>query len=296
MSFFKHFAAAAAGATGLMAGLAWAAPVIIESNDANALADALIGSGVTRVGEASLTVADSAQAGTFIYGAGDIGLKDGVVLSSGDVNGIVGTNSGDLFYSNDFSSSYGGGGDADLMDIVGTKTYDAAVLEFDFEFDNGAGGDLFFSFVFASEEYLEFVDTAFNDVFGFFVDDVNVALVDDDPISVNTINPGDNADYFVNNPASSPVVDLVVDGLTTAIVISVTDLAPGLHSMKFAIADTADGLLDSAIFIGGGSFSSTAPTLVPVPAAFPLMLAGLAGLRIVSRSRKYAGKHAGKQG
>ena len=286
MTLLKRLAAFAAGATGFLASAAYAAPVIIETSEANALVDMLIGSGVTRIGDATLTVADSAQAGTFQYGAGDIGLSNGVVLSSGDVNEIVGTNRGDLFYSNDFTSNYGGGGDSDLEAIVNTSTYDAAVLEFDFEFDGGNGGDLYFSFVFASEEYLEFVDTAFNDVFGFFVNDVNVALVDDDPISVNTINPGDNADYFVNNPASAPVVDLVIDGLTTAIIVSVTDLEPGLQSMKFAIADTADGLLDSAIFIGGGSFSSTAPTLVPVPGALPLMLAGLAAMGVASRRRK----------
>ena len=43
---------------------------------------------------------------------------------------------------------------------------DAAVLEFDFI---AISDTILFDFVFASDEYLEFVNTAFNDVFGFFL-------------------------------------------------------------------------------------------------------------------------------
>lgn len=289
MYLSKSFAAIAASATLMVASSAFAAPVIVENSDANALADLLIGTGINRVGNASLTVANSAQAGTFTGGAVDVGLDSGVTLSSGNINGVGGTNTGDQFTNADFSTSFGGAGDGQLSDVVGgAPTFDAAVLEFDFQFDGGVGGDLFFSFVFGSEEYLEFVGSSFNDVFGFFVDGVNVATIGlgNDPISVNTINNGSNSSLYIDNPVASPSVDLKVDGLTTAIVISVLGLAPGNHNMKFAIADVSDSILDSIIFIGAGSFSSEPPSEVPLPAALPLLLAGLGALRLVSRRKK----------
>lgn len=63
------------------------------------------------------------------------------------------------------------------------------MLEFDF---TTTGGNLFFSFVFASEEYNEYVNSSFNDVFGFFVNGVNIALVPgtSTPVAINSVNCG----------------------------------------------------------------------------------------------------------
>lgn len=289
MNHVKLIAAGAFGAAAIFTGSAFAAPVVTQDNSANDLADFLIGSGITRVGDATLTTADDAQAGTFTGGTADVGLDTGVILSSGNVNTVGGANTLDT-YSTDYSTDYDGAGDAQLTAIAGQDTYDASILEFDFQFGDGStGGDLFFSFVFGSEEYLEYVDE-YNDVFGFFVDGTNVATIGGDPISINNINDVDNSALYRNNPAGSGNVDLKIDGLTTAIVISVLDLAAGTHHMKFAIADARDHVLDSVVFIGGGSFSDEPPPVgdVPLPAAFPLMLAGLAGLRFSSRRKKKA--------
>ncbi len=82
---------------------------------------------------------------------------------------------------------------------AGHATNDAAVLEFDFVPTQGTAS---FRYVFASDEYLEFVDQ-FNDVFAFYVDGVNIALIPgtNTPVAINTVNPGDNASFFVNNPS-----------------------------------------------------------------------------------------------
>ena len=61
----------------------------------------------------------------------------------------------------------GSSGDEDLDQITQGGTYDAAVLEFDFVTSSEF---LSFNYVFASEEYPEYVGSKYNDVFAFFVD------------------------------------------------------------------------------------------------------------------------------
>ena len=52
----------------------------------------------------------------------------------------------------------------------------------------------------------------------------------------------------------------MLDGFTTIFQAS-TAIGPGVHTMKFAIADTSDGFFDSAVFLQGGSFADApAPT------------------------------------
>ena len=120
-----------------------------------------------------------------------------MVLTSGDINNVVGPN-------NDGGADRrrGHAGDPDLDRLTGEPTFDATVLEFDFVPN---ADTLFFSYVFGSEEYNEFVGS-FNDVFGFFVNGQNVALIPgtNTPVSINTINNGNPAIGFPpTNPACS---------------------------------------------------------------------------------------------
>lgn len=278
----KSLAACALFAAGLFGGAASAAPVITQNNDANTLADLLIGTGITRVGDASVT-GNADQFGTFNNGGTDVGFDTGVVMSSGTATDIGQANNAE-----NTTTAFGGAGDADLDALIPQSTQDAAVLEFDFQFGDGStGGDLFFSFVFGSEEYLEYVGSNFNDVFGFFVDGVNLAEIGGEPISINNVNNTSNSAFYRDNPVGSAAIDVIFDGLTTVLTISLLDLAPGLHTMKFAIADAGDSILDSGLFIAGGSFSTEPPPTgeIPIPAAFPLFLAGLAGLRFMRRKK-----------
>jgi hypothetical protein len=54
------------------------------------------------------------------------------------------------------------------------ETFDATVLEFDFV---PTFSTVQFQYVFSSEEYSDFSNTSFNDVFAFFVNGVNIAVV-----------------------------------------------------------------------------------------------------------------------
>src|SRR5690606_27017190 len=160
-----------------------------------------------------------------------------------------------------------------------------SVLKFIFEIDGGAGGDLFFNFVRVSEAYLEYVNSSYNDVFGFFVVGVNVALASGsvDPITINTINTDQNSCLLVDNTAA--LYNTQMDGFTKSLQISLTGLSAGLHSMEFAIADAGDSILDSWIFIEAKSFSDT-PVDVSEPSSLTLLGLMLAALGWSRRKTK----------
>ena len=227
---------------------------------ASQLAQMIAGDGVT-VSNVVFTGAN-VSAGTFA-GAGteasSVGFDNGVVLSSGRVagvstscasgKGIEGPN-----VCTDNTTDNGTAGDAALTALAGVNTFDASILQFDFvpQFST-----VQFQYVFGSEEYLEYVNQGVNDTFGFFVNGVNCATVpgtEGTPVSVDTINTGVNAGFFRNNAAAS--IDTELDGVTTVLECDAA-VDPGVtNTMRLAIADGGDSILDSAAFIRAGSLIS----------------------------------------
>ena len=164
---------------------------------------AILGPGVTAT-NVSFSGDDTAG-GLFGGGFAALGFDAGVVLGTGNVGFVVplgGLNSDDGVSQGNFRP-----GDPDLDPFVPAfGTFDAAVLEFDFECPTG--GVLTLEYVLASEEYNEFVNGFYNDAFGIFVNGVNVALLPDGvtPVSINTVNGGNplgvdaaNPEFFINN-------------------------------------------------------------------------------------------------
>jgi hypothetical protein len=222
------------------------------------LAQNLAGPGVT-VSNVTYTGAPAA-AGAFAGGTGIVGFEKGVVLGSGAVASVVGPNVQDYL-----STRNGTPGDADLDALVGGATGDAAVLQFDVV---PTENTLTFSYVFSSDEYNEFVSegvtTMFNDVFAFYVNGQNCALVPgtSDPVSINTINGGNppvvakHPELYRNNDPSDGggSIGTEMDGLTVVLTCVAAVTAGQANHVKLAIADRSDRGVDSNVFLQQGSF------------------------------------------
>ena len=121
----------------------------------------------------------------------------GIVMSSGFAGTLDKSNNCE---SQNASGSTAGGSDTDLNALTSLSINDACVIEFDFK---PAGDSVKFNYIFGSEEYHDFVNTQFNDVFGFFLsgpgisgpftnDAINIAEVPGthNPVSINNVNCG----------------------------------------------------------------------------------------------------------
>ncbi len=235
------------------------------------LVTSLLGPGVA-VSNVMFTGTNPA-AGTFSGGTGIIGFANGIILSSGDIAFVPGPNTQD-----DISANNALNGDPDLDALIpGYITYDACVLEFDFEC--AGTQSIQFQYVFTSEEYNEWVNSDFNDVFAFFLNGVNIAdipgggglAVSIDNLNCNNpYNPptGSFCNLHINNdcsdlpPGTFPCTgtrDTQMDGLTVVLTATGT-LNPGLNHIKLAIADAGDPVLDSNVFIASQSFVCGTPT------------------------------------
>ncbi|MBL6447425.1 OmpA family protein [Fulvivirga sp. 29W222] len=222
-----------------------------------------------------------------------IGIEKGILLTSGNALFIVGPNKSPRSgWASDAP------GDPELDIIARGKTYDASVLEFDFV---TASENLTFQFVFASEEYLEYVGSKFNDVFAFFIEGpglekMNIAMLPDGitPITVNTVNNKLNNQYYVDNTYINttdpfiwdvrnrkvienknylheeipPKYNIQFDGFTRVLEARCTVIPNQVYHIKIAIADVGDGILDSGVILKGGSFQSSGDLVVQLDRHF----------------------------
>ncbi|MCB0792947.1 MAG: choice-of-anchor L domain-containing protein [Flavobacteriales bacterium] len=269
------------GAVGMVVGCMWALPRMCEAQlvvdntitVADLVENVLLGGGVT-VSNITFNGQPANQAniqiGSFDGTNCNVGMNNGIMLSSGDIHVALGPNNdgGDT----EPAGGIGGPGDPDLDQASNSNTHDAAVLEFDFI---PSGDSLSFNYVFASEEYLEFVGLGFNDVFGFFLSGpgisgpysnnaANIALIPNTttPVSIDNVNDLSNPSYYVDNgdgitpPYNTDPSYIQFDGLTTVLTaFSLVQCGQPYH-IKIAIADAGDAILDSGVFIEGGSFTS----------------------------------------
>lgn len=208
----------------------------------------ILGSGINIPSNLVRYQGNSNASGIFTDGlSSGLGIESGIILTTGNAINAIGPNLGDSTGTNH------------NLRLTGTQLRDPVLLDFEFESE---GGNVFFNYVFASEEYNESVNASgFGDTFRIFIDGENVALIPGTniPVDVQTVNTN-NPQFFNNNAFSSSgsPFNIAYDGFTDVFTAQALNLAPGSHSIRFAIADTGDGFIDSAIFIQAGSFSDRA--------------------------------------
>lgn len=220
------------------------------------LVNALIGSGIQITGAQILQGANAAGGlFEFVGEESPIGIQSGVILATGNIADAAGPNSSPATTTN-----FGLDGNPELSALANNETFDAIVLEVKFIPETDRIG---LTFVFASEEYNEFVDQGVNDIFAFFLNGVNIAnLPGFDtaiPVTIDNVNLQQNSSFYVNNDPfhgglSSAPFNIEYDGFTVKLAIQ-ADAIPGEeNTIKFAISDAGDAILDTAVFLESGSF------------------------------------------
>lgn len=257
---------------------------VTNTTNASSLASTIAGSGIT-VSNATLIGNAGTYSNSSSESQGNSYLQNGVVLSTGNSQSL---NTNGLNKATGTTTGLGLAGDASLNALIpGYTTNDASVLNFDFSAAGTAGSTVTCSFwyVFGSEEYNEYVNSSFNDVFGFFLDGSNVALIPETsiPVSINTVNLNANSSYYNNNVTNTLYSEM--DGFTKPLSVSFTVNANETHHLKLAIADAGDQSLDSWVLIGGDSFINEPPKNVPEPATLSLFGFGLLSLAFFRRKK-----------
>lgn len=194
---------------------------------------------------------DPSAIGSFA-GMSAVGLDSGIALSTGPVStGIVGPHG-----VVPASRNLGAPGDADASVIAGAQTFDAAVLEFDLV---PRAQSLSITYVFGSAEYEHWIGKGFNDAFGFFVNGRNCALIEGEPVQIDSVNSNVNASLYVSN--MSGAIDTAMNGFTVPL-SCVARVEPGVgNQVKLVIADAGDADLDSTVLLAAGGFvSNSAPS------------------------------------
>lgn len=243
---------------------------LVVDNTVNAIdgvQNVLLGPGVT-ASNFSVTGINE-QFGSFTCNGCGLGIQSGFVMATGNVSDIPNVNS-----VNDYSSTppigIDGVSDPDLELLSNQGILNnTAVVEFDFVV---SGNSLDFQFVFASDEYPEYVGEV-NDAFGFFLSGPgingtfsgnaeNIALVPGTttPVTINTVNGTDNSSYFISNDFGTFPIEF--DGFTTVIDVHADVICGGTYHIKMAIGDASDFLFDSFVFLAGNSFTAPPPAQI----------------------------------
>jgi len=237
---------------------------------ASSLVTTLIGGDCFQVANAT-SFGPAQSRGTFNNGGTNIGINTGVVLCTGNVASLPGPNNNGGVSANTAGFGVNSTDDPDLATLSNGNQWDLIKLEFDF---TPTAEDVSFEYVFGSEEYCEYANSNFNDVFGFFISGPgiagtqNIALLPvggNPPVTINNVNHVDNTAFYVNNNTFNPCQavgaccanECQLDGWTTVLTANATGLIPcSTYHIKLAVADIADGALFSAVFLKANSFNA----------------------------------------
>lgn len=221
---------------------------------------------------------DAIQVGYFNAINTNLNMDSGIVLSTGNINALDPNFNGIINTPNNSVT------DPDLLNVANSVpgligqsfnvsgVFDVALLEFDFIPNSDT---LVFDYIFGSNEYLQWVNSQYNDVFGFFISgpgitgpysapsgfpngSLNIATVPNSnpplPITISSINNVLNSNYYINN--TNVFQTLLCNGFTQKFQANAVVQCGETYHIRLAIADGSDSNLDSWVFLEAGSFSS----------------------------------------
>ena len=197
-----------------------------------------------------------------------LGMEEGILLATGPARTAEGINSSGSSISGGVSVST----DPDLRTLAVPTS--GSILEFDFI---PMKTPISFEYVFASEEYPEFANSNYNDVFGFFISGPgiiggkqNIALIPGTttPVTINNVNWGNassntttglpspraganNPQYYHPNYDGASLMEF--DGYTTVFTATANVIPGQTYHLKLAIANVTDTNYGSGVFLKAGS-------------------------------------------
>lgn len=211
-----------------------------------------------------------------------LSMDYGIVMTTGNIDVAPGPNSNDGFTH--FVDGYYS--DPELEPFASSLSMISGCSTLDFDFVS-LSDHMSFNYCFASEEYPEYVCSAFNDVFAFLltgpnpvtgeIETRNIAIIpgtetafsDGIPVAINSVNGGtagseggsgtgchyNYVGYYQDNPIGNDGVEY--DGLTMKLSASAQIVPCQVYHMHITVCNIGDNRWDSGVFIEGNSFVTT---------------------------------------
>ncbi|MFC3068839.1 choice-of-anchor L domain-containing protein [Phenylobacterium soli] len=201
---------------------------------------------------ASLAIVHGTSSISFYDGSlAPLGIGAGLLITSGTVPGTANT-------VPDFGQDNQMVGDADLDAVVNTvfatSSFDATSIAFNFTVSDPSITGISFKVVFGTDEYPEWVDQ-FVDIGVVMVNGTNVAYFGNDPAApLSVIGSNLAAGYFLDNQDGHLPIEY--DGVSNVLTVF-APVHQGVNTLKIAIGDTGDHILDSGLFISGLTGTTT---------------------------------------
>jgi hypothetical protein len=233
------------------------------------------------------------------------GMRSGLMMVTGVADTMAGTNNGGVISrtipASDTVAGCSQGRQMLNRVLAGNSTAsrratDCVTIQFDFI---PATDTIRFNYIFASEEYNQFVCSNFNDIFGFFIkgpgingdanlaptflNTKNIAIIPGTnlPVSINTVNngtpgsgPASDCDFtpqgiasYIDNTTTGETIpsifnNLRFNGLTRRLQAVVRVVPCQTYTLTLTVSDVTDNIYDSGVFIEAGSLESSGVTVV----------------------------------
>jgi hypothetical protein len=257
------------------------------TNDIETLKNNLLGANTDGLSNFSVSITGN-RAASGIFTNDPFGLSSGIVLSTGKVTDLPGQNRKD--------NENLGGSDASTDFWPSDQEGDLTQLNLSF-FADSTVEKLFFEYVFASEEFLEYGGSRYNDDFELLLNGTNFAkLTDGKTVTINNLvpdknnRPTDHPDYIDNPSLTGLAANIIkLDGFTKVLGFEGLLQQNQTNVLSIRIKDVGDGSLDSAVFIKGNSLVTVKAEAVPEPMTVGGLMAGgamlAAGRKLRSRRK-----------